>query len=85
MLGCSVEGDHVDVAEGSGLTRMPSTVTAGRDLVRAVADRITQTLVIVNAPKAELVALGDEDAQQKLIDVSMALSKIGWMLLAHLG
>lgn len=83
--GLPIEGDHVDVAEGSGLTRMPSSVTAGRDLARAVGDRVTQVLAVVNAPKAELVRLGDEDAQQKLIDASMALSKIGGMILAHIG
>lgn len=85
MLGYPLEGDHVDVAQGAKMTGMPSTVTAGRDLVQAVTARLTATLVVVNAPKGGLLTLGDEDAQQKLIDVSMALSKIGWMLAAHVG
>lgn len=85
MLGLTLEGDHVDVAERATLTGMPSSVTAGRDLARAVGDRITQVLVVVNAPKSALLALGDEDAQQLLIDVSIALSKLGWKILAHIG
>lgn len=83
MLGFPVGGDHLDVAEGSAITRMPATLTAGRDLAKAVADRLTTTLMVVDAPKKELLLLGDDDAQQKILDASMALSKIGWMLLAH--
>lgn len=83
MLGYPVNGDHVDVAEGTPITRMPATLTSGRDLAKAVADRLTTALVIVNQPKSELLALGDDDAQQKILDTSMALSKLGWMLLAH--
>ncbi len=85
MLGYAVRGDHVDVADGAKITGMPITVTAGRDLVNAVSARLTETLAIVNAPKVALVSMGDDDAQQMLIDVSMSLSKIGWKLLAHVG
>lgn len=83
MLGYPVPGDHFDVAQGSAITGMPSTVTQGRDLAKAVADRLTAALVVVNQPKGELLALGDDDAQQKILDASMALSKLGWMILAH--
>ena len=83
MLGYPVSGDHVDVADAAVITRMPETLTAGRDLARAVADRLTTTLMIVNAPKKDLLALGDDDAQQKILDTSIALSKLGWMILAH--
>lgn len=83
ILGLEVEGDHVDVGEASQVTRMPSTLTAGRDLARAVGDRLRDGLILINEPKAQLVALGDDDAQQKIIDVSLALSKIGWKIVAH--
>lgn len=83
MLGFPVGGDHVDVAESTAITRMPATLTAGRDLAKAVFDRLTLAIVLVNSPKAELLALGDDDAQQKILDASMALSKLGWMLGAH--
>jgi starvation-inducible DNA-binding protein len=85
MLGLAVEGDHLDVAKLSAITGMPSTVTQGRDLIPAVGSRLTQVLDIVNEPKAELLALGDDDAQQKLLDTSMAISKLGWKILAHVG
>lgn len=83
MLGGMVNGDHVDVGEASAITRMPASVVDGRDLAKAVGDRLVTTLQVVNMPKSELLALGDDDAQQKILDTSMALSKLGWMILAH--
>lgn len=83
MLGYPVSGDHVDAAEGTTITRMPATLTAGRDLAKAVFDRLTWAIGLINAPKAELLALGDDDAQQKILDTSMALTKLGWKIGAH--
>jgi starvation-inducible DNA-binding protein len=83
-LGIPVDGDHVDAAERSSITAMPKTLTQGRDLARAVCDRVTAAIVMVNAPKAELVAMGDDEGQQKLIDVSMALTDISGKILAHI-
>lgn len=83
MLGVPVEGDHVDAGAISAITQMPSSLTAGRDLAKAVFDRLAVAVALVNAPKSELLALGDDDAQQKILDTSMALTKLGWMIGAH--
>jgi len=83
-LGIPVDGDHVDAAERSNITAMPKTLTQGRDLARAVCDRVTAAIVMVESPKAELVAMGDDNGQQKLIDVSMALHGISGKILAHI-
>lgn len=85
VLGIPIEGDHVDAAEGAGITRMPATLTQGRDLARAVGERVTQVDALITMQKPALLALGDENAQQKCIDASIAIMGIAGKILAHLG
>jgi starvation-inducible DNA-binding protein len=81
MLGGMVPGDHVDVGEEAKTEPLPST-NDGEMLRAAVLDRIRAVLKTIADAGTEAARRGDADGQQLLIDASLALSKVGWMLAA---
>lgn len=83
MLGLVVSGDHVDVARDAVSEALPDE-TDGLELAELVCDRVRATLSEIGLAEKEVQSLGNEDGFQLLLDSSIAISKLGWMLGSYL-
>jgi starvation-inducible DNA-binding protein len=83
MLGLVVRGDHVEVAADAVADPLPDE-TDGLALAELVFDRIQATLVELAEAQKEVQALKNEDGFQLLLDASIGLSKLGWMIGAYI-
>lgn len=83
MLGLSVRGDHVEIASGA-VAEPLGDERDGIALCSFLFDQIRSTLSELSTAQKEVQPLGDEDGFQLLLDASIALSKLGWMIGAYL-
>lgn len=83
MLGLSVRGDHVDVAQGAEAEPIGNE-RDGIELCSLLSDRIRSTLSELKSIREEVDELGDEDGCQLLCDASIAISKLGWQIGAYI-
>lgn len=84
MLGVPVLGDHVDVAEEAQVDRLTNGTAEGLALCEALLEATKKTLAEVDAAAQVVGGAGDRNGEQLLIDASIAIHKLGWMLAAHL-
>lgn len=83
MLGGLAKGAPSQVAESS-LEDYPVETTDGMAHVRALADRLKDANVTLVESMSKAGDAEAENTYQLLVDVSMGLEQLGWMLLAHL-
>lgn len=82
MLGSSVRGDHMETAKGS-IAEPLGEERDGIALCSFLFDQIRSTLSELGTAQKEVQALGNEEGFQLLLDASIALSKLGWMIGAY--
>lgn len=83
MLGVSVRGDHVETASGAVAEPLGDELD-GIALASFLFDQIKATLAELASAQKEVQKLGNEEGFQLLLDASIALSKLGWMLGSYL-
>lgn len=83
MLGLSVRGDHLEIAQGA-IAEPLGEEKDGKALASFLFDQIKATLSELASAQKEVQSLGNEEGFQLLLDVSIALSKLGWMLGTYL-
>lgn len=83
MLGLVVSGDHIDVARDAVSDALPDE-TDGLALAELVFDRTQATLTEIGKVQKEVQSIGNEEGFQLLLDSSIAISKLGWMIDAYL-
>lgn len=83
MLGISVRGDHVDVAKSAEADPLGDE-TGGIELCEFLFEQIRSTLSENKKAQNEVRSLGDEEGFQLLLDASIAISKLGWMVGSYL-
>lgn len=83
MLGLSVVGDHVEIAKQASSEPIGEE-SDGIELCGMLSDRIRTVLADVDAIRVLVSKDGNEDGAQLLLDVSIAISKLGWMIGAYM-
>lgn len=84
VLGFPAKGDHLDVAERAAADPLPDDASPD-EIPRAVLKASLALLGEIRDAKREVLALGDDDGQQLLLDASIALSKLAGFLAAQIG
>lgn len=83
MLGSSVRGDHMDTAKGAEAEPLGEEHD-GIALCSFLFDQIKATLSELATAQKEVQSIGNEEGFQLLLDASIALSKLGWMIGSYL-
>lgn len=83
VLGFPAKGDHLDVGEGARADRLPDDATCD-EICAAVYKATIDALAELKDAKKEVLAIGDDDGQQLLLDASIKLSKLAGFLAAHM-
>lgn len=83
MLGLSVRGDHAEIAKSAKADPIGEE-RDGIELCSLLFDRIRDTLSEIGDAQKEVQSLGNEEGLQLLLDASIAVSKLGWMVGAYL-
>lgn len=83
MLGLSARGDHVEIAS-SAVAEPLGDEKDGIALCSFLFDQTKATLAELVSAQKEVQKLGNEEGFQILLDASIALSKLGWMLGSYL-